>query len=75
MASQVSTHIDPNRVLRIQQVLEIVGVSRASIYTWMNHGEFPHGIKLGRKAVGWRATDIYDWLNDRSNAHSKEALS
>jgi prophage regulatory protein len=28
----------------------------------MNHGEFPRPVRIGRRAVGWRSSDVEEWL-------------
>ncbi|MXO58165.1 AlpA family phage regulatory protein [Altererythrobacter salegens] len=53
------------RILRRPEVERLVGLSRSSIYAMMAKGEFPRPICLSRRAVGWRQTDIDEWLNCR----------
>ena len=64
------------RVLRLKLVLERVGVSRSTVYDWMNPNSprhdpsFPHPIKLssgsGRcGAVGWIESDLCSWIDSR----------
>ena len=50
------------RLLTIREVCAIAGVSRSSIYTGINEGHFPRPVRLGRKAIRWRASDIEKWL-------------
>ena len=54
-----------DRLLRRQQVEEITGLSRSSIYRLMKSGEFPRPVKVGPAAVRWRESDIMDWLESR----------
>ena len=60
---------DPRRILRLPDVLELTGLSRAVIYERMSRGEFPTTVQLGLRAVGWRARDVYDWLDGLSDCH------
>ena len=53
-------------VLRLPQVLEICGLSRSSVYSMMKDGSFPKGFRLGTRAVGWRSTDIKQWIDNRA---------
>ena len=39
-----------------------IGLSRSTIYLMMAEGRFPRPIKIGRRAVGWRASDVEEWL-------------
>jgi prophage regulatory protein len=34
----------------------------------MAEGTFPKPVKLGKRAVGWRASDIAAWLESRSES-------
>ncbi len=49
-------------ILRIRQVIEQVGLSRASIYRLIALGKFPPPVKIGISAVGWVTADIEHWL-------------
>lgn len=52
------------RILRRHQLEATLGLSRSSIYQMMASGDFPKPLKIGRRAVGWRAEDIENWLNN-----------
>ena len=52
------------KILRRNEVEQIVGLSRSTIYAMMAEKTFPKPIKLGRRAVGWRSSDIEKWLKD-----------
>ncbi|MDE1942734.1 MAG: AlpA family phage regulatory protein [Betaproteobacteria bacterium] len=53
------------RILRIQEVSHLVGLSRASLYRLMRLGLFPKSIKLGLSAVGWDSNDLVRWISSR----------
>jgi len=48
--------------LRIRQVIEKTGLSRATIYSMMERGAFPMKTALGLRAVGWLASEIDSWM-------------
>lgn len=52
-------------VLRLPQVISLVGLSRSSIYLAIAKGQFPRQVQLGTRAVGWRRSDIEQWLAQR----------
>lgn len=49
-------------ILRCPDVIERTGLSRSTIYEKMQRGDFPKPRQLGPRAVGWRESDINDWL-------------
>ncbi|KWO42503.1 AlpA family transcriptional regulator [Burkholderia sp. MSMB1459WGS] len=51
-------------ILRRKQVEQLVGLSRSTIYQRMKDGTFPRAIPLGGRMVGWRASDIEQFLVD-----------
>lgn len=51
-------------ILRRPDVESRTGLSRSSIYDGMSKGTFPQAVKLGVRAVGWRESDIINWLNN-----------
>ena len=54
-----------DRYLRVSQVTEYVGLSRASIYAMEKAGTFPKKIPLGARAVAWLESDIKKWMEER----------
>lgn len=54
-----------DRMLRIAEVLQITGVSAATIWRWAKDGTFPAPVKLGPNSVGWRASVVRDWIDSR----------
>lgn len=53
------------QILRLQQVKQVVGLGRTSIYQMMGTGDFPRPVSLGPRAIGWRYGDIRAWLLSR----------
>lgn len=52
-------------VLRLPAVLQRVGVSRSTLYHFIQHGMFPPPLKLGKRASGWLDSDVEKFLRDR----------
>ena len=46
------------RLLRLNEVLKRVGVSRSTWYLNLKKGLYPRPIKIGRRAVAWRESQI-----------------
>jgi prophage regulatory protein len=56
------------RILRLPEVMQTVGLSRSAIYEKMAAREFPKGIPLAGRAVGWLDTDISEWITKQVRA-------
>ena len=54
-----------DRILRRPEVEARVGIGRSTIYAWIANGDFPPPVKLGERLVGWRESDVKDWLASR----------
>ncbi len=58
--SDLSSHYfpDPNRLIRLQEVLKIIPVSRSCWWAWVGAGKAPTPIRLGRRCTCWRYADV-----------------
>ncbi len=62
---------DQYRVLRVKDVLRMVGFSKSSLYDKININSprydpsFPRRVKLGVMTVGWFEHEIIAWLNGK----------
>ena len=56
------------RVLRLHEVLERVGLSKSTLWRYINEGDFPKPIKLGPRASGWIEEEVDDWIASRPRA-------
>ena len=54
-----------NRCVRIRQVCEMTGMSRASVYRKMTDGTFPKSFKIGESMSVWRVAVIEQWIAER----------
>ncbi|HEX4952678.1 MAG TPA: AlpA family phage regulatory protein [Thermoanaerobaculia bacterium] len=62
------TAITPDRILRLPEVLHCIGVSSATLYRWMDAGDFPAPVRLGKNSVGWRLSAVQDFIESRPPA-------
>lgn len=53
--------------LRVRQVSERTGLSRATIYNMMKSGTFPMKTALGTRAIGWLESEISLWMASRKS--------
>ena len=52
-------------ILRLPTVKAITGISRSTIYLRMSEGSFPRQVNLGSRAVGWLASEVAAWMDQR----------
>lgn len=52
--------------LRLKTVIELSGLSRSTIYSFIKDGKFPAQCKIGERAVGWRASAVFEWISTRA---------
>lgn len=50
-------------ILRLPEVLARSGLSRTNVYRRVAAGTFPRPVALGPRAVGWRESDIIEWID------------
>ena len=54
------------RVLRLKEVVALVGLKRSSVYAKVAAGCFPRPIKLGGDhASGWLSTEVQGWIEEQ----------
>ena len=61
-----------DKYLRIKQVAELTGLSRATIYNMEKAGTFPEKTHLGKRAVAWRESVIAAWMESRQHVEKSE---
>jgi prophage regulatory protein len=62
----VTTKQATNRILRIKEVMQRLGVSRGTVYQLERGKSFPRKIRITPHAVGWREEDIERWIADQT---------
>ncbi|WP_089646859.1 helix-turn-helix transcriptional regulator [Escherichia coli] len=62
---------DSPRILRLKDVMKKMGISRSTIYDWLNpkspryDGTFPKQKRLGKQSVGWLESELNEWVMRR----------
>lgn len=66
------------RMLRLPDVIDRTKLCRSTIYSMIAQSKFPRQVALGERAVGWRKSDIDEWIRSRIDAvrvaHKKLSL-
>ena len=55
--------------LRRPAVEAATGLSRSTLYSMMDTGDFPRPIRVGKRAVAWRKSAVEAWLANRPTSH------
>lgn len=63
--SDMSQHPAAAGYLRLPAVKTLTGLGRSTIYRRIAEGRFPRPFDLDGGRVGWRRTEIEDWLQSR----------
>jgi len=61
------------KIYRLPEVMNMIGLSRSSIYLRVSTNEFPKPIKIGRRAVGWPEETIIAWQAKMMEAQDESA--
>lgn len=60
LAMEIASH---DSILRFPEVKERTGLGRSAIYQKIADGEFPAPVKIGKRASGWSANAVQEWIN------------
>ena len=69
--NSVSTSV---QMLSVEEVAALIGVTRSTIYDWMNvkskryNASFPKKIKIGPNTVRWVEKQLVEWLQAKISA-------
>lgn len=58
---------DNDRFIKIEEVVNIVGLSQSRVYAMVKCGDFPKPVKLG-KASRWSLATVREWMAARVRA-------
>lgn len=67
--TRVLTPYEQHRILRINEVFKLLGCSKSTLYNYLNPSseyykpDFPKPIKLSARSIGWKAADIYAYID------------
>lgn len=53
------------KVIRLQQVMEMTGLGRSTIYKYVSESWFTKPIPLGGRSVGWLEGEVSEWILER----------
>lgn len=62
-----------DRIIRFPEAVKLTGLSRSTIHRLLNDGNFPQKIQLSLRAVGFRESDIMDFIATRTGEEGHHA--
>lgn len=54
-----------DKLICMQRVTEVTGFTRGWIYVLVKEGKFPAPVRVGKRAIRFRQSQIEDWLESR----------
>ena len=58
-------------LIRLPAVMQMSGLSRATIYRLESAGAFPPRVRISERAVGWRLDQVEQWMQQRVPARTR----
>ncbi len=55
-----------DRILRLPEVIKLVGLTKPTLYRFIRDGHFPHPFQIGPRAIGWKESEIQAWMDTLS---------
>ena len=59
---EIKNGIGPDQLIRMSQVINLVGLKRSWIYQRIKEGKFPRPIKIGTRASVWTLSSVAAWI-------------
>ncbi len=53
------------RIMKIDDVSDVTGLARSTIYKYIGEGSFPDSVPLGGRSVGWVENEVQGWIRER----------
>ena len=63
------------QIVKLPEVKVITGLSRSSIYKFIQDGSFPRQVPLGARAVGFFRHEVEQWLEGRAACRAQAGRS
>ena len=63
--------IQPDRLIRLTEVMDLTGLSRSTLYRKKRAGSFPESVELGERVVGWWQSEVLEWMASRPKSGTR----
>ena len=54
-----------DRIVRETERLQITSISRSQAWQLEQKDSFPRRVKLGNRSVGWKLSELLEWVNNQ----------
>lgn len=61
----IPTSTNPDKIIRIKEVLALTGLSRTTLWRLEKKGQFPARLPLSAGSVGWRMREVQKWADSK----------
>lgn len=56
------------RFISLKEVTKTTGLSRSTIYNYINENKFPKQCNMGGRSVRWLESEVMKWINSKLQA-------
>lgn len=56
------------KLLRLNDVMDATSLSKSTLYAMVRAQKFPKSLRLSRRCVAWKSTDVQAWIESRRPA-------
>ncbi len=60
------------KIIRPAELAKQLSISKVSLWRMEKQGKLPPRVRISRRAVGWRSSDIDQWLEELQTAESSK---
>ena len=61
------------RMMRMKEVIPLIGVSRGTVYNMMKQGRFPRHQPISERIKGWPESVVRDWIRENRKTADSES--
>ena len=59
-----------NKLIKLQEVEQVTGLKKSTIYQRIKEGRFLVAVRLGSRSVAWKSEEIQEWTESRPRVKS-----
>lgn len=64
-----------DRLIRVDEVIELTGLARTTIWRRERDGDFPARRRLGENSVAWSEREVLEWIAGRSKVEGRNRVT